>query len=441
MEKFSVAAFQQACGATWPLTLDLEGRKPQRGHTVELEQPFAIIGSHPRADAVWDDPQLNPRHVYLQIIGGSVFGIDLESPAGTRWGDHSRCFGWVRPDEVLALGATRVRVQNRSGAAPPEWNPLSTVSSADGPHTTVHLEIVAGKERPAIWDSNRVLFLIGRSQFCKVRLHDRGISRFHAAVVCTPGSAWIVDLLSRTGVFLNGQRVTAARLDPGDHLRLGPFLIRVQALEPSAAGLGEPADREPADREPANGSIHPAEIPGELLPLSRFLGEGSQSLARAQPNGRHPLMETLLLPLVNQFSSIQEQMFEQFRQNLLMMFQMFQVTQKEHLALVHDELRTVQQLTLQLTALQAELVAQGAKSRVSVVGGPARGIPTTNGQNEKDRVPAAVMPLPSVPNPHAATEEALPREDVHIRLCDKISALQQERASSWQRVMGFVLGK
>jgi hypothetical protein len=430
----------------------------------------------------------------LQIVSGRVFAIDLESRTGTFWGDNSRCFGWIGLNQPLALGSIRVQVERPTGLADPGWSPLAPESLAsDGP-ASLHLEIVSGKENPTVWTANRVLFMIGKSRLCKVRLHSPEISRFHASVVCTPAGPWIVDLLSRSGVFLNGKRVAAARLDPGDQLRLGSFLIRVHARHPGARSSAESA---------ADG-LHPSvEIPNALQPFQPPAGALQGSVVEAVPvevNGSHPLMESLLLPLIGQFTTMQNQMFEQFQQNLFMLFQMFQVTQKEQLALVHEELRQVREITVQLSSLQAELLAREAKIQAgSAVPEPpgGRDLPAPDGGKLVPQAPPtirsggvngrhvaaaarapvpiaapvstavpvavpvsapaaappaaaplAAAPLAAPPIPMAsntprrsADERGISFDDVHARLCEKISLLQQERQSRWQKIMTFLSRK
>jgi hypothetical protein len=62
---------------------------------------------------------------------------------------------------------------------------------------------------------SRALALIGRSTACQVRLMNPSVSNFHAAMVRTPSGVWIVDLLSREGIEVDGMCVRAARLEAG----------------------------------------------------------------------------------------------------------------------------------------------------------------------------------------------------------------------------------
>ncbi len=140
--------------------------------------------------------------------------------------------------------------------------------------------------------------------------------------------------------------------------------------------------------------------------------------------------EALLIPLVSQFSQMQQQMFEQFQQTLLMMAQMFGNLQREQMALIRQELQQIQELTRQLHLLQSERMRPSASPQ------PASG-----------QAAALSSPAPSLRwKPTASTAKAdtpsakLGDPDVHVWLSQRLSALQQERQSRWQKVLSMVAG-
>ena len=63
--------------------------------------------------------------------------------------------------------------------------------------------------------------VIGRSADAAIRCDVTGVSRHHARIVLTNGSATLEDLDSKNGTHLNGKRVTSAMLGDGDEIRLG----------------------------------------------------------------------------------------------------------------------------------------------------------------------------------------------------------------------------
>ena len=76
-------SFLTACGVDDSLQLVVESQSANEGELRLLHQPFAVIGRDPRADVVLDHPQVSRRHVYLQVVEGRAFWVDLESRTGT----------------------------------------------------------------------------------------------------------------------------------------------------------------------------------------------------------------------------------------------------------------------------------------------------------------------------------------------------------------------
>ena len=62
---------------------------------------------------------------------------------------------------------------------------------------------------------------IGRSPPADICLEDPSVSRRHAMILREGESVRILDDRSLNGVFVNGERVTAAELKDGDVLQLG----------------------------------------------------------------------------------------------------------------------------------------------------------------------------------------------------------------------------
>ena len=76
-------SFLTACGLADSLQLVVESQRAAEGELRLLHQPFALIGRDPRADVILDHAQVSRRHVYLQVVDGRAFWVDLESRTGT----------------------------------------------------------------------------------------------------------------------------------------------------------------------------------------------------------------------------------------------------------------------------------------------------------------------------------------------------------------------
>jgi uncharacterized membrane protein len=117
----------------------------------------------------------------------------------------------------------RGRAQAGARYAPSEYaprqqsGPVTQLAATAGPHAG---QVFALASNPVV---------IGREPQCGVQLvQDMMISRQHARLVWD-GTAWVLeDLGSTNGVYLNGQRVTTARLSPGDQIFLGQTQLTAQ---------------------------------------------------------------------------------------------------------------------------------------------------------------------------------------------------------------------
>ena len=67
------------------------------------------------------------------------------------------------------------------------------------------------------------------------------------------------------------------------------------------------------------------------------------------------LTDSLLVPLVNQFGLMQQQMFDQFQQAMAMMVQMFGTMHRDQMEVIRTELDRLHELTEEFHALKQEL--------------------------------------------------------------------------------------
>jgi hypothetical protein len=100
------------------------------------------------------------------------------------------------------------------------------VEPGDRPPWAV-LESVHGARPDPIVTKNRVV--VGRSGDCDVRLAQDDVSRRHALIWREAGAAWITDLGSSNGTFVNGERLTEpGQVAEGDRVAFGSsvFVVR-----------------------------------------------------------------------------------------------------------------------------------------------------------------------------------------------------------------------
>ena len=107
---------------------------------------------------------------------------------------------------------------------------------ATGPGgTSLELRCTAGQGSGLRWPLPEGPFVVGRGRAADARVDDAALSARHCRVLVEAGQAWVTDLGSGGGTWIDGERVdTATRLDEGRILRLGTGCYRV---------VGVPGDR------------------------------------------------------------------------------------------------------------------------------------------------------------------------------------------------------
>lgn len=71
---------------------------------------------------------------------------------------------------------------------------------------------------------------VGRDRSCDLTLSDQTVSRKHAELRHGTGGWEIYEFGSTNGTFVNGERVEgSAPVHPGDHVRFGRLLFRIEA--------------------------------------------------------------------------------------------------------------------------------------------------------------------------------------------------------------------
>jgi cytochrome P450 / NADPH-cytochrome P450 reductase len=149
------------------------------------------------------DARVSWQHAVLRLEGGRWVLADNGSTNGIYAGDR-------RVDRIEISTECLVRLGH----------------PADGPVLSCAVS-GAGPGRPLTARTLR----IGREPDNDIVVSDPGVSRHHAELRNVAGAYRIVDLDSPNGIFVNGQRVTAAPLSEGDFVAIGPATFRLAGQE------------------------------------------------------------------------------------------------------------------------------------------------------------------------------------------------------------------
>jgi EmrB/QacA subfamily drug resistance transporter len=192
--------------------------------TFELSSDV-VIGRDPGADIVVVDPsgQSSRRHARILVRGTEAVLEDLVSSNGT-FVNGERLDGAyaLRAGDKVTLGGVEPGLVTLEFVPAPAPAPPPPGSDGEGTLTILR---GAGTGTSATVHGSAT---IGRDAGSDLQVLDSEVSRTHAKVTVQDGTAWIDDLDSRNGTFVNGERVLMRQgLGDGDRIQVGLELIEL----------------------------------------------------------------------------------------------------------------------------------------------------------------------------------------------------------------------
>ncbi|MQA05989.1 MAG: FHA domain-containing protein [Streptosporangiales bacterium] len=190
-------------------------RQFQRGETV-------LIGRSPDCQILLDDNRMSRHHAQIAYEEDGWVLRDLGSRNGT----------FIGPTRVVRLNIAEpcaVRFGNPTNG---QLVVLQPGTSASGPVAQVPMAEAPQMREPSSTHQVANQIKLGRAPDNDIVLGDLLASRYHTEVRRTQGGFEVIDLASRNGTYLNGQRVSQAPFAPGDLLSIGhhQFVLRDQQL-------------------------------------------------------------------------------------------------------------------------------------------------------------------------------------------------------------------
>jgi predicted component of type VI protein secretion system len=311
---------------------------------------------------------------------------------------------------------------------------------------------------------DRALTLVGRSPACALRLSDRSVSPFHCSLLRTADGLWVVDLLGKGGVWVNGRPMRWARLEDEARVHLGSYAFRVHSPRPAftapsdqfleAQSIGESRSPEGQHRYEAPAAAdETAALRGasQLIPAPPELNLAYPLSGGLMPPSLLPFasacspLDTASLPvlMLQQFTMLQQQMLAQFQQSMLVMAQVITALRHEEMDLLREVLERLGRLKQRVSNLSAGQRKQASRRKrradedravASPAGTPNEPLTDTHG-----------LLGPSPVNGEAAGTTAFPGESLdpnfHAWLSGRIATLDKDRQGLWRKFVAMLLGK
>ncbi|MFQ5804818.1 MAG: FHA domain-containing protein [Phycisphaerae bacterium] len=142
------------------------------------------------------------------------------------------------------------------------------------PAGAARLRIAAPAGQPtAHVETCQPVTLIGSRRDCDLFIGQDDVSKTHCALVNTGSAIIASDLCSRCGTFVNGQRISAAALHPGDEFHVGSVPVEVRFLDaPAGSATGAACENDADSGLPAPLRLNGAEQEYELAALPAVIG-------------------------------------------------------------------------------------------------------------------------------------------------------------------------
>lgn len=367
--------FRVACGVTGEVVVTIRHRERPMMKSVRhvMRHPSALIGRGSHCDISLQDPTVSYRHAYLQLIDAQLFCFDLGSRSGTFCRSDRHREGPLALGDEVFIGPFSLSVSSQNPEAlegdgawdvtPLSAEQMAALNESQGTPFQAVVKFLNGSPRPKPFSLNRPVTLVGKRSPCRIKLTDDSVSRVHCSFVRTTMGIWLVDLLGRGGTLVKGERVQRVPLNEGDEITVGGFRMQLQAAATSRDLMQRNTELTRA-QQPSH-----AADPNQRTEQKRIGKRETDLQPRPNPtlippsDGRpaesggteSTFSESFVYSLVDQFSAMQQQMFEQSQQTMTAMAKILQSRHEIEVELVRDEMAHIRGLSKELQELSRQL--------------------------------------------------------------------------------------
>lgn len=190
---------------------------------LPLKKLVALVGSHEKCHLRLMSSTVSKHHALIITTSVGVYIRDLASRTKVVVNGETVREGWLQENDQVRIGKFLFTF-NTPVSRPQMPTPA--------PQATL---IVGGKsaDRPI----QGMVVLIGRQAGCDVKLRDDGVSSRHAVIFEAAGKRYIRDLNSRTGTYVNGNKIHLEEIKFGDEIRIGEEKLSLKSTTAVEAEL------------------------------------------------------------------------------------------------------------------------------------------------------------------------------------------------------------
>ena len=238
---------------------------------TETAHPVTLIGSRRDCDLFISHGDLSKVHCALVNTGTAIVVADLCSRSGTFVNGQPVSVAALHAGDQLCVGSVTVDVQLLDV---PDGSAAGAASENDaGTALAAPLRLIGADGQRELTTLPAV---VGRRHTCQIVLDTPDVSLAHALLFAIEGCPTVFDLGSRSGTYLNGERVALAWLNDGDLLSIG-------GEELTVAWEGPQFVQSEATDAPATAEVNQAVAPPDVSGLADL--EGMIADLRTQVSG------------------------------------------------------------------------------------------------------------------------------------------------------------
>ncbi len=204
--------------------------------SIALSRPVWVIGSRKGCHLHLISSQISQAHCVIVNTGHGLFVKDLASRTHTYVNKHAVAEAVLQDGDKFQIGTFKFFFKDpaaKKGDSVPEAPPAILRIAGE----TMHLSLTSKA------------MLIGRKPNCDVPLDQESVSQTHALIFDIGGEHHVRDLGSRTGTFLNGQKIHQEELNYGDVIKIGDTEFTYEAAPAVAEESAAPAEAEASDSD------------------------------------------------------------------------------------------------------------------------------------------------------------------------------------------------
>lgn len=230
---------------------------------MRVDRPFARVGADSSNEFRVRGQGIPAKCIYLHTTPQGTYCLSLNAQLP----DEAAFNGWLDSMTTPQLAGVRLTSEKPSDAASNSQPDLRSPGSAGPNAPELTISFLDGVQT-ATYRITRALTLVGRARPSNIELTHLSVSGVHCLLYWDGQVLWVVDLLSRRGTHLNGERIECDRIAPGDVLSVGYF--RMWLNDPTTP----PREFATTQENPAaSESVAPMRLPGTAIPL----GDPSES--------------------------------------------------------------------------------------------------------------------------------------------------------------------